>query len=559
MGILNFKRTYRSLIRLKEIIQVLTKHGFGHFVARLNLVRYVPGLGKLRIFRKKTMTEASMPVRVRYVLQELGPTFVKLGQILSGRPDILPEEYIQEFKLLQDKVPPFPVDQVFSVIENEFARPAQEIFHTFSPHALASGSMGQAHAAELPDRSPVIVKIRRPGIEKTIATDIDILQFFAELIEYYIEELRILQPTRLVKEFAKNMRKELDFTQEASYCEKFGTMLANDPNISCPKVFWDYTTTNVIVLERLEGINIGETEMLRSQGVDLKNLARVLASSFMEQYFVKGMFHGDPHPGNILVTPTGKINLIDFGSVGHLTHDLKNQLSTVIIAIVKKDIRLIVEVYSDIGVFTEMPDKQKVTTDILDLLDRYLGVPLEHLDMRKVFLDVFSLAREHKAILPQDFILLVKSMVTIVAIGRDLDPKFDLMQAASPHLHKIIRQKLSPKHVFNQLFFNFWTLYNLLQALPSDLKELMRRLKTGKLQITIKHEATHRDLIEIDKIFQRLAYSIIAAAFVIGASIMATAGIEPKFKDVSIYAIIGYVIAGLFITMAMFVGPKPMR
>ena len=197
MGILNFKRTYRSLIRLKEIIQVLTKHGFGHFVARLNLVRYVPGLGKLRIFRKKTMTEASMPVRVRYVLQELGPTFVKLGQILSGRPDILTQEYIQEFKLLQDKVPPFPVDQVFSVIENEFARPAQEIFHTFSPHALASGSMGQAHAAELPDRSPVIVKIRRPGIEKTIATDIDILQFFAELIEYYIEELRILQPTRL--------------------------------------------------------------------------------------------------------------------------------------------------------------------------------------------------------------------------------------------------------------------------------------------------------------------------------------------------------------------------
>ena len=559
MGILNFKRTYRSLIRLKEIIQVLTKHGFGHFVARLNLVRYVPGLGKLRIFRKKTMTEASMPVRVRYVLQELGPTFVKLGQILSGRPDILTQEYIQEFKLLQDKVPPFPVDQVFSVIENEFARPAQEIFHTFSPHALASGSMGQAHAAELPDRSPVIVKIRRPGIEKTIATDIDILQFFAELIEYYIEELRILQPTRLVKEFAKNMRKELDFTQEASYCEKFNTMLAEDPHISCPKVFWDYTTTNVIVLERLEGINIGETELLRSQGVDLKNLARVLASSFMEQYFVKGMFHGDPHPGNILVTPTGKINLIDFGSVGHLTHDLKNQLSTVIIAIVKKDIRLIVEVYSDIGVFTEMPDKQKVTTDILELLDRYLGVPLEHLDMGKVFLDVFSLAREHKAILPQDFMLLVKSMVTIVAIGRDLDPKFDLIQAASPHLHKIIRQKLSPKHIFNQLFFNFWTLYNLLQALPSDLKELMRRLKTGKLQITIKHEATHRDLIEIDKIFQRLAYSIIAAAFVIGASIMATAGIEPKFKDVSVYAIIGYVIAGLFITMAMFVGPKPMR
>ena len=481
MKILNFKRTYRNLIRLKEIIQILTKHGFGHFVARLNLIRYIPGLRNMRIFRKRTLTEASTPVRIRFVLQELGPTFVKLGQILSGRPDILPDEYIQQFKLLQDKVPPFPVDEVFAIIEEEFDRPAGQIFQNFSTEALASGSIGQAHSGNLPDGSPVIIKIRRPGIEKTIATDISILRFLAELIEYYIEEMKVFQPTVIVDEFAKNMRKELDFTLEASYCEKFNEMLKQEAHISCPKVYWDYVAPNIIVLEKLEGINIGEVEILRKQGVNLERLARTLASSFMKQYFVWGMFHGDPHPGNILVTSSGKINLIDFGSVGHLTQHLKNQLATTIIGILRKDIQLIVEVYSDIGLFQEMPNKQQVTTDILELVDKYLGIPLHHLDMGNVFLEVFGLAREHKAILPRDFMLLVKSMVTIIAIGRELDPKFDLAQAASPHLSKIIRQKISPKYIFRQLSFNLWTLYTLLQNLPSELKELLRRLKTGAI------------------------------------------------------------------------------
>ena len=547
MKLLNFTRTYRNLVRIKEILQVLTKHGFGHIVSQLNLTIYIPNLRQLGVLTNipSYLSQDSAAARLRMVMQELGPTLIKLGQILSGRPDIIPENFIREFKSLQDRVPPFPTSQALQIVAAEFGSPAQEIFPYFEEQVLASGSIGQVHRAKLPNGQKVIVKVKRPGIEDIIATDVAIIRFFAELSEKYIEELRIFQPVMIVEEFWRTIQRELDFTAEAAYTEKFWALLQDNPNVTSPQVYWQHTTSNIITLQRMQGRNIGDFEAIAAAGLDIKVLARNLVTSFMQQYFVWGLFHADPHPGNILFSPSGQIFLIDFGMVGHLSEELKEQLSTTVLALVRNDIETIIQVYSDIGVFTEQVNSRELRSDIIELLDKYFNTPFHHLDLSKVFQDIVRLARHHKVILPRDFVLLGKSLVMVASLAREMDPDFNLAKAATPHVAIILREKFSPRRLAQMSAFQLWTLFSLVQKLPVELKEMLRRIKSGNLCLTVRHESIERYLRDLDRIANRLAVSIVLAAIIIGASLLAMAQVGPKFQEIPILGLIGYIIAGI--------------
>mgnify|MGYP002346238071 FL=1 len=557
MKLLSVGRTYRNLIRIKEILQVLSKHGFGHLVSRLNLAIHLPSLRQIGILSQLPahLSQDSTSVRLRMVLQELGPTFVKLGQVLSGRPDILSEDMVHEFKLLQDRVPPFPTDKAIEIIEKEFKRKSEDVFASFDQEVLASGSIGQVHCALLPNNTEVIVKIRRPGIEKLIATDIAILHFLAELAEKYISELRFFQPIMIVEEFARTIQREMDFTAEAAYTEKFYSLLKNENNVASPKVYWEYTTSNIITLERLKGINIGEKDALRRMGIDLKDLAKRMVSSFMQQYFVWGMFHADPHPGNILVGEEGKIYLVDFGMVGHLSEELKSQLSTTVLALVKDDIDTIIEVYADIGVVGGEVSRRELKSDVLEMLDKYFNTPFQHLDISKVFQDIVQIGRTHKIMLPRDFILLGKSIVMAASVARDLDPDFNLAKAASPHFAAILREKFSPRRLLNMSIFQMWSFFSLFQKLPLEIKEILRRIKSGNMRLIVQHESMEKYIYDFRRIFNRLSFSIVLSAILLCSTLLMTSGIGPKFQEIPLLGIIGYgigAIMGLWFLVAIF-------
>ncbi|MHC4600796.1 MAG: ABC1 kinase family protein, partial [Planctomycetota bacterium] len=394
---------------MKEIVQVLSRYGFGHLVVRMNLLSHIPVVS--RIGRIPDLPDDLTPMqdlahRARMVLEELGPTFVKFGQLLSSRPDFVGEEFIEQFRLLQDRVAPFDVDAAMKTIEDAVGRPTDEIFSRFEQEPLASGSIGQVHQARLVDGTDVVVKVKRPGIDARVRDDLSLLQVLAQLSEQYLPELSILRPQMVVEEFARQLDKELDFVTEAAYTSQFADLATSVPDLRVPRVFWQCTTRDVLCVERFHGVNIGDVDTLREKGYEPKKLASILSDAFLIQFFGTGLFHADPHPGNILVLEEGKIGLIDFGMVGHLTDELRGHLGTLILALLRRDVDLIVEVYRELGVFTEAVSPRDLKPDILETIDLYFGVPLGKLDTAAIFEDLLRLGRKHQGILPRDFVLL---------------------------------------------------------------------------------------------------------------------------------------------------------
>lgn len=535
-------KTYRSLLRVKDIATVLTRHGLGHVVDLLDLTEHVPFLSRLtRLARPQ---EPAPPFdmlgqRLVRVIEELGPTFIKFGQLLSGRPDILPEAWLPEFRKLQDRVPPFDSDVALHIVEHELGCPVAEAFSDFASVPLASGSMAQAHEARLLDGTPVIVKVQRPEVERQVHVDIDLLQNLAVLAETYIEELRVVQPTMIIDEFARGLRKELDFVIEATQTAKFHDQLSTLEGIRGPAVYWELTTSRMLVIEKLPGSNIGDFDRLARLGIDRAVLADVLAGAFMRQYFEAGLFHADPHPGNILVDDTGTIGLIDFGMVGHLSSKLRDDLGTALLAIVRDDMELVVQIYTDVGALHPTTDAEAAKGDLLEMLDKYFSAPLNKVSANDFYVDVISVARKHRIVLPRDFVLFGKSLVTISTLCRELDPNFSLARAVQPHLWGVVRQKLSPLRWLNLAALQFHNISGLASSFPGEAKRLLGQLKRGELRQIRQLEGLEPLTEAIEHSASRLALAIFLGALVVGSSLLASAGQVPQM------ALAGYVVGAL--------------
>ncbi len=536
-------KTPRRIHRMTQILQVLAKHGFGHFVHYLNLQAYLPISKRL----PKVTAEGEAPEpetlasRTRMVLQELGPTFVKLGQLLSTRPDLLPEDFITEFSRLQDQVEPFPAAQAIERIEQELGRSIDEVFGSFEREPRASGSIGQVHNATLRDGREVVVKVKRPGIEAVVRGDMDMLGLLAERAEA-VPDLRVFRPKTILEEFHRAMQQEMDYVSEASNTAKFYDALADRPGVRSAQVHWDYTTSSVLTLDRLSGEKLQNVERLAEMGVDPREMAQRMLDTFFYQFFEAGFFHADPHPGNLLVTSDGVLELIDFGMVGRLGASLRSQLGTALIGIARQDMELILDVFTELGVVSD-PMSAGLRADMQAILDKYYGIPIRHMDTARVFHDVMRVTRTHNIVLPRDFVLLGKALVTITGLAKSLDPELNVRDTIAPYAKALVREKLSPKRIAKVLGANAWYLSNLLGQLPREIRQLFRKVLGGDLEVAFRHEGLEHFISEIDRASNRLAFSVLVASIVIGSSLIIHANIGFPVLGVSGLGLFGYLTA----------------
>jgi ubiquinone biosynthesis protein len=441
-------RTYRQVRRYQEILSVLIKYGFEDVVDALNIKQHVEvGWQKISGKQSEQIEKLSRPEKVRMTLEELGPTFVKLGQILSTRPDLIPLEYAQELSKLQDKVPPFPYDDAKAIIKSETGRVPEETFSSFDQTPTAAASLGQVHKAVLKDsQEEVAIKIQRPGVQKIIAVDLEIMLHLASLLERNVEEMEFFHPTRIVAEFARSMEDETDYTVEASHVEHFARQFLDDATIYVPKVFRELTTKRILTMEYIEGIKASNLDRLRQEGYDLQEIAKRGANLIMRQIFVRGFYHADPPPGNIVVLPDGVICFLDFGMMGRISQQEREEFTDLVMMIVRKDEKKTVDALLKLSNFTVDPDRGVLERDIAKFFDQFLYLTLGELEIGKMLQCVLEILTNNRMRLKPDLFLMVKALRTVEALGRSLDPDFQIVRHAEPlssedPIHSLYSQK----------------------------------------------------------------------------------------------------------------------
>lgn len=548
MGIIKMARTYRSLGRLSHILATLARHGFGEWVDRLNLGHYVPGVKKIHDLPEegpRLSREEALARRVRLSMEELGPTFVKLGQMLSQRPDLLPPVFIKELSHLREHVQPFPFEEVRRIVEQELGGKLEEVFKEFEPQPIASGSIAQVHRAVTTDDQKVVVKVKRPGIDKVLTTDIDLMRQLAEIIERRAPELAVLRPTVIVDEFSRGMRQELDFISEGSLAQRFGAGFDESDKVLVPGVFWEYTTTSVLTLDRMEGLSLSSMEALDRAGVDRKELAVHVANVFTKQYLETGVFHGDPHSGNLFYCEGGVLGILDFGLMGRLSEEMKEMLGMLLVAVVQSDADVVADVFVDLGAFGEVERPVDLRDDMRTILERNYGLPIKLIDMRKLFLEMMEVARKHHATLPRELVLFGRSFTSVEALARELDPEFDLREVVEPYARKLLLDKFRPERIIERSRRAAWSVSRLLRTGPKKFSELVNRLLAGKLGFAFEHRGLEPLTHEIERASNRMAAAIITAALIVGSSLVLVAKVGPQYGNFPLLGLFGYSTAAI--------------
>ena len=518
-------RAYGNIRRMRQILTVLARYGFSHFLHRMRFHEYAPWIGRLIDpvqERPRLEAAADLPARLAQAFQELGPTFIKLGQLLATRPDIVPADFQAAFARLQDDVAPLPPEQIIPVIERSLGGPIGGIFRAFDRSATASGSIGQVHFAELPDASRVVVKIRRPGIEKTVREDLDLLEALAGLVETHIPELAVIRPRETLAEFRRVMEHELDFVGEASYTAKFRSMFADNPVVTTPMIHWEHVTHEVLVMERLAGESLAKATGLATAA--RTEIASALAECFMRQYFIEGFFHADPHPGNIFVLPDGRVGLIDFGQAGRLSADTRHILGLILASLNSGDTDAMAGLYAEIGEFSPDADIGVFRQDLANLVDRNYGVPADRVDFANLLQEVMNVARRNGLHLPRPFVLFGKSLVTIAGVIRGLDPGFRLDAAVRPFSRRLAVDMYNPAAIAGRGWRTLAQFATLARRVPEDVRDLVEKARAGKFTIVFHHENLDGAVERTSRAMDRFTVGVIIAAVIIGSSIILVAG-----------------------------------
>ena len=560
MNPLHLGRNVRAFNRLRHIARVLTHHGFGHAVARLNLGRFVP----LGMFRKQTPDSVdpranTVGRRLRLVFEELGPTFVKLGQMLSTRPDLLPADVTEELRFLQDHVPPFDNTTAMDIVTTDLGKPLSELFAWISEEPIASASIGQVYRARLANNHEVVLKVRRPDIEQTIATDMQLMRWMAESLESLMPESRVYRPVMIVEEFDQALARELDYINEGATTDRFAKAFCNDEGIRIPKVFWDYTSPRVLTIESLPGFNIdtllaaqppgkkGPLDTPDGRWIDRRAVARHLANCYLKQAFDLGSFHADPHPGNILIDPVSTVGLIDFGQVGSLTDEWTLQLVVMIHAAVNREVDVIIDAMADLGAIGQDTDRRSLERALNMMLDKYYGLPMKRVDPAIILDEFTDILRRHDVSMPRDTIMLIKAFSTVSTLIARLDPDLDMVELIRPRLRETMRERFSPRNLSREAMRTSWHLFNILRLAPAQIRRSLRRLGTGEWRLDVRHENIDRLISELDRSSNRLSFAVVIAAIIVGSSVVVSANTNFLVFGIRFQylGIIGYILAGI--------------
>lgn len=544
-----FGRTYRHLNRYRQILGVFIKYGFGDLIERLKIDQYIEiglqmlyprrGAGQYQAYRH---TRAE---RIRMALEELGPTYVKLGQILSTRADLITEKYAREFARLQDSVPPFPYEDVRRIIERELEDRIENIFETFETPPLASASLGQVHRATLNNGELVAVKVQRPGIRSIMEIDLEIMLHLAMLMERNIEEVSVHRPVRIVEEFTRILEYELDYKHEAANTERFHRQLLHDPTIYIPIVFNDFSTDRVLTMEFIEGIKVSDHRALERAGINKKKVVERGANLLFRQVFDFGFFHADPHPGNIRVLSKNVICLLDFGMMGSIDKYTRGDFVDLIYGAVRQDETGTVRVLLKLTEWDEEPDIRQLERDVSDILGLYLNRPLKDVEFSGLMRQILELTGRYHLRLPADIFLMMKAFSTIESVARELYPEFDLASYAAPYVKREKMQRMHPRRLAENAYNLSGELFHFLNQFPKDTLELLRMAKRQRLSIRFEHSGLEEMIETLDRTSNKLAIAIIVAALIIGSSIVIIAKIPPLFYGISLLGIMVFLAAGV--------------
>jgi len=539
----------RDIGRLYEIATVLIKYGFGDVVQKLGLAGILEKAGRSLHWKQvEELARLERPTRVRRALEDLGPTFMKLGQVLATRVDIFPPEWIAEFSRLQDEAPAVPFSEIRRQMEEDLGAPPEEVFPTLESEPLAAASIAQVHRARTRDGEEVVVKVRRPGIRPILEADMRLLMRLADIIEEEFPKLRNLRPRDLARQFMLTLRREIDLASECRSAERMAAAFRSDPDLVIPKVHWEWTGERMNVQAFIEGIPGYDLEAMDRAGIDRKAIARKGADVVLRMVLEHGFFHADPHPGNFFILPEGRIALIDFGMVGRLSEDRKDQVVDLLYGLVNRESADVAEVLIDWAGDAQI-DQERLRIDVDAYVDQYAGVPLKSFSMSAFLGDLMRILRDHSLCLPPDLAILVKVFITLEGFGCKLDPDFDMMAEATPFLRQAVLARYSPKALARRGWRAVASAVEVITGLPQDLRQLLRSARRGKLQVHIDVTKLETFGSQIDRAISRLTIGIVTAALIIGSAIVTAASVRNTF--VATMGFLGACIGGIWLLLSI--------
>lgn len=535
----------RDLGRLSQLAAILIRHGLGDLAQRTGIARIVGRAGHSLGRTRPAESTLTLPRRVRHAMEEMGPAFVKLGQLLSTRVDLFPPEWIAQFEQLQDHASAAPMDAIREQLRADLGADPEDVFAHFETVPMAAGSIAQVHRAVLRDGRRVVVKVRRPGIEVAIAADLRLLGRIAERLQSESPALARYQPRELVRQFAKSLRGEMDLRTECRNAERIAASLAADEAIVVPAVHWQWTTQRVNVQDLVEGIAGRDLDALDRAGLDRPLLARHGARAVMQMVLRDGFFHADPHPGNVFYLADNRVAFIDFGMVGRLSPQRRDQLADLLYSIARRDSQHAAELLADWGEDTAA-DLQALAGDVDAFIDDFHGLPLDQIEVGRLLADLTALMREHALVLPADLALLFKAAISLEGLGRMLDPGFDMVSEARPYLEDLVRRQHSPRRLLRAGSRSLREAALLAAQLPGDLRRLLRLAERGA--VTVHIDVSHFDKAweRMDRSVSRLTMGIVTAALIIGSSIVTTVKTDATWLGLPFFGLLGFLgaIAG---------------
>lgn len=499
--------------RYREIVVAFSRNGFGYFVRELGLHKITSLPKRLYEHGDKEVHNKTTGERIRLFLEELGPTFIKLGQIASTRQDLIPKNIIEELEKLQDQVAPFSFSDVQEIIGRELQEPINAVFKSFDEHPIAAASIGQVHYGVLQSGQEVAVKIQRPNLEEKVNTDLEILMSIAKLAESRLEWAKKYQLSAIIKEFSNSLIAELDYTLEGRNAHRIAQQFKKHEDVVVPDVYWNLTTEKVLTMEYIKGIKLDENKKLVREGYNPQLIAEKLIQKQFQQILIDGFFHADPHPGNVMILPNHKILFMDFGMVGRLTSSMKDHLSSLIVAIMRQNTKSIIKAIYRMGIVSENVDADYMYADIDDLRDKYYDIPFSQVSIGEAINDLFRVATTHGIRIPTDLSLVGKSLLTLEGTVERLDPDISIVKIAEPFGKRLLKEKYQPKKVADEVYQQAEDYKDLILDFPDHINHLYKFIRRGKLPLEISVSRVEAFLRKLDRISNRLSFSIVLLAF----------------------------------------------
>ncbi len=543
----------KNVQRLRQILAVFSRNGFVDVVDRMNLGRFLPK--RLAAFAE-SQADKSWQERLRISFEELGPTFVKFGQLLSTRPDVVPQSVIDELVKLQDNVLPLSFEVVKAVVEEELKTPIEQAFLEFSQTPLAAASIGQVHAATLKSGEKVVVKVQRPEIQKIIETDVSILAFLGGLLEKYVPETRVLAPTTIVDEFFKTLAYELDFVVEANNMAKIAQNMKVFPEIVIPKVFKELSTSRILTLEKLEGIPMNNIAALDKAGIDRKQIVELGARAFFKSVMVDGIFHGDLHGGNLFVLPGNRLGIIDFGIVGRLSEKSRDQLANMVLALLNEDFENLCYQYAELGGAGPSIDFEAFQRELRNTLAPYMGLSLGDINNGRILIEATKIAARHEITVPGDWMIVFKAILTMEGMGRTLDPDFDMIALGQDLVKDMVKNQYSVQRLSRELLWVAKDVAGLMQVLPRQIRWMFRKFNSNDFAFEIKSRELADIRTQLDLNGRRLSLSVLVVGCFLAASIALSQPAPDRVGDYPLVSVVFLALGVFFLVILLWKARK---